>query len=620
MGGVQIESQSFNAVLRSSHTSGVLSLTNRNLSQIPLQIFSADLDSQEKFWECVPLSKLDLSFNQITSIPNEISTLEELLSMKIRSNNLNELNTMLFESCIMLKQLDVGQNHLTNVSEKIGHLQQLIEFSAPENKINSLPSQLEMCKQLQILNLYSNNLTSLPELDLPNLVQINVGKNKLRGIPQSFANCKSIEVFICCRNQIQHLPDLTYMRSLKVVDAMENRIEVFPLLPSEGNTSLSILNLGYNFLHTLDDGGMGSILDQTNLAELHLQNNKIKLIQTGLSLLSQLKLVDISNNELTDCPYDLGYLEALQNLILDGNPIRSIRRTLITRADSNMTADLKKFLRSRGEQPFNGNSSTGSGGSGGSSSNSNTDVSALEYRIRDIAEGGILNLAKFGLPKIIPDNVIEMLFNSHTLSSLTSMDFSGNSIEIIPSDFRNLGMLKELNLASNKLAIGLSSGYFETAWCPSSLRVLDVSNNGLTSRQAEILVSNAQCLLCLKMGRNGLVDLPVNIVHISNLRELEISYNQITSLNTIEWTQLPLEVLDASNNQLETLGGNLPKNNCLRVVNLSNNNISEVPYGFGFIECLQALSLQGNPLRGLTQMLINGNIERLKQSLRNKAP
>ena len=123
-GGVTQSSQALNALLRACHSSGSLSLTNRDLSEIPLLVFSASLDEGEKFWETVPLQvrarvgvgvgvgvacgmfdmcvrcililrlppltqKLDLSFNAISTLPEQMAVLAELQVLKLRGNLLS---------------------------------------------------------------------------------------------------------------------------------------------------------------------------------------------------------------------------------------------------------------------------------------------------------------------------------------------------------------------------------------------------------------------------------------------------------------------------------------------------------------------------------------------------
>ncbi len=54
-------------------------------------------------------------------------------------------------------------------------------------------------------------------------------------------------------------------------------------------------------------------------------------------------LFGCSNNQLRDVPPELGHLTTLNSLLLDGNPIKAIRRTLLMGG----TPALLKYLRSR---------------------------------------------------------------------------------------------------------------------------------------------------------------------------------------------------------------------------------------------------------------------------------
>lgn len=70
------------------------------------------------------------------------------------------------------------------------------------------------------------------------------------------------------------------------------------------------------------------------------------------------KVLDLSNNNIRELPPSLGYIESLQvvsiqlfvtpspsqHLKIDGNPLKTIRQTLLV----GPTADLKTYLRSRG--------------------------------------------------------------------------------------------------------------------------------------------------------------------------------------------------------------------------------------------------------------------------------
>ena len=80
------------------------------------------------------------------------------------------------------------------------------------------------------------------------------------------------------------------------------------------------------------------------LAELHLSNNRLAELPQEIGGLRCLQTLDVSQNELTDLPAGLGYLPRLQRILVEGNPIRRIRRALLDGACS----DLKAYLRTRG--------------------------------------------------------------------------------------------------------------------------------------------------------------------------------------------------------------------------------------------------------------------------------
>ena len=87
---------------------------------------SENLAEDEKFWEIIPLSKIDLSHNKINVIPDlfDTSLCETLQILKIRENVIENLPITLFQ-CIKLKELDIAVNSLSNLPPSIGNLNDL---------------------------------------------------------------------------------------------------------------------------------------------------------------------------------------------------------------------------------------------------------------------------------------------------------------------------------------------------------------------------------------------------------------------------------------------------------------------------------------------------------------
>ena len=106
---------SLTTILRHARKTGSLSLTGKDLSHIPIDLFSNELAEGEKFWECEPISQLDLSFNKIDVVGPQMAAFAEAHLMKFRSNEIIEFSPDIFQHCTLLRHLDLGLNRLRNL-------------------------------------------------------------------------------------------------------------------------------------------------------------------------------------------------------------------------------------------------------------------------------------------------------------------------------------------------------------------------------------------------------------------------------------------------------------------------------------------------------------------------
>jgi len=71
-------------------------------------------------------------------------------------------------------------------------------------------------------------------------------------------------------------------------------------------------------------------------------------IPQTIKLLQSLERIDLSNNNLTNLPFELASIESLKQILLNGNPLRSIRKDIINRG----TDAIMKHLRNNYIDPM----------------------------------------------------------------------------------------------------------------------------------------------------------------------------------------------------------------------------------------------------------------------------
>ncbi|KAI0394798.1 protein phosphatase 2C [Xylariaceae sp. FL0594] len=208
------------------------------------------------------------------------------------------------------------------------------------------------------------------------------------------------------------------------------------------------------------------------------------------------------------------------------------------------------------------------------------------------------------------------------LHGILRLTLANNRLHSLPSDFGTFKALRVLNLSSNFLDT------FPVTICTLQTLVdLDISFNSIASLPEEI--GNLRSLEKFVMTNNRLTgSLPSTFSQLGNLREVDIKFNALTSIDVI--SELPkLEVLSADHNMISQFVGSFERVRSLKLnanpitkfeivspvptlktLNLSNAQLASIDGAFNNIVNIERLNLDRNYFVSLPSAL--GNLRRLE--------
>ncbi|NXV80207.1 LRC18 protein, partial [Atlantisia rogersi] len=164
--------------------------------------------------------RLDLSKMGITTFPNCILKLDDVDELDLSRNMLKKIPSSI-QKFQKLRWLDLHSNQLEELPAAIGTLQNLFYLNICNNKLTTknLPEELNLLKNLHILNLGLNCLDSIPTSlgALKELKEIGLFDNALTSIPNSVKKLPNLKKLNAKRNPFpdstnQEEPDDTVKR------------------------------------------------------------------------------------------------------------------------------------------------------------------------------------------------------------------------------------------------------------------------------------------------------------------------------------------------------------------------------------------------------------------------
>ncbi|HEX5731603.1 MAG TPA: COR domain-containing protein [Blastocatellia bacterium] len=140
------------------------------------------------------LTLLDLSSNQLTSLPPEIAKLTNLTALNLGGNQLTSLPPGITR-LTNLTDLYLYDNQLTSLPPEITKLTKLTSLSLWGNQLEEFPPEITRMTNLTRLDLSDNQLTSLPPeiTRMTNLTRLNLSGNQLPIPPEALADPEDVK-------------------------------------------------------------------------------------------------------------------------------------------------------------------------------------------------------------------------------------------------------------------------------------------------------------------------------------------------------------------------------------------------------------------------------------------
>ena len=181
----------------------------------------------------------------------------------------------IFSLADSLEILDLSGNQLSSLPDDLVKLTKLKVIFCSQNQFTELPAVLGRCPSLSMIGFKANKIRHIPATSLPaKLRWLTLTDNAIEQLPPEIGNCHDLQKLMLAGNRLQALPEtLAHCKRLELIRIAANQLHAFPTwllslprlswLAYSGNPFSAALEAGALADSTLDDIHWDSLeLDQ----------------------------------------------------------------------------------------------------------------------------------------------------------------------------------------------------------------------------------------------------------------------------------------------------------------------------------------------------------------------
>ncbi|KAB5534659.1 hypothetical protein DKX38_017745 [Salix brachista] len=547
---------------------------------------------------CLDLSDLKASNNSITSLPEDLARCSKLTKVDVEGNKLKVLSGNLMASWTMLTEFNASKNLLSDIPDNFGSLSRLIRLDLHQNRISTIPPSIMGCcslaefymglnnalstlpaeigalSRLGTLDLHSNQLKEIPvEACKLQLSMLDLSNNSLTVLPPELGKMTTLRKLLLNGNPLRSLrsslvsgPTATLLKYLQSrLSEGEDSKSTTPakkdLISMTARLSVSSKNV-YN---TVSSSLLStSFLSKEGILEISLQGLGLSSVPSEVWESNEIVKADLSRNSIQELPVELSFCVSLQATNF------CIKVGLLSSLNLKFVFSLWNILQK------------------------------LFYECLILSRNKISDWP-FAVLKSLP-NLLCLKLDNNALTQAT-LCAAGQDLNI-----GNFVVL--MGMALNSVLIVLPLFVFQYVLLTTKVIIPSDGFQAVPMLQILDLSGNPASLL----AHPAFSSLP-------HLKELYLRQVQLREIPSDILSLQQLQVLNLSQNSLHSIPEGFKNLSSLTELDLSDNNISALPPELGLLEpSLQALRLDGNPLRSIRRTILDRGTKAVLKYLMDKLP